>query len=100
MRSVLAALISIATQALAQDSQPTRRNTYHSPGAAATAAAQRPISPEVHPDRTITFRMRAPKAAEVSLAFSGKTQAMTKDATGLWTITVGPVAPEIYTYNF
>ena len=25
------------------------------------------VSPEVHPDRTVTFRLRAPKAAEVKL---------------------------------
>lgn len=85
-----------------QSSSPARKNTYHSPGAAAAQAA-RLISPEVHPDRTITFRCRAPQASQVSVvsgAINPKPQPLTKGADGVWTITVGPVEPEIYTYNF
>src|SRR5437762_9123095 len=99
MRFVCAALISMTGLGLAQDSQQARRNTYHSPGAASTAA-QRLISPEVHADRTITFRVRAPKASEVNLVFGSHSKPMIKDSNGIWTATIGPVEPEIYTYSF
>src|SRR5215831_14412760 len=61
------------------------------------------VSPEVHPDRTVTFRIRASKAAEVILNFfppRGGPQAMRKDAAGVWAITVGPMEPGIYLYSF
>ena len=65
------------------------------------------ISPEVHDDHTVTFRLRAPKAQEVLLTgnmFVGpearKRVPFTKDADGLWTLTIGPLKPEIYFYYF
>ena len=61
-------------------------------------------SPEVNPDHTVTFRLRAPQATAASLSgeiTQGKgPQAMTKDGDGVWSITVGPLAPEIWIYNF
>jgi len=61
-------------------------------------------SPEVHPDRTVTFRFLAPEASEVSLVGeinqgSGP-KPMQKNADGVWTITIGPLVPEIWIYNF
>src|SRR5579862_1621532 len=61
-------------------------------------------SPEVHSDRTVTFRLRAPQATDVQLVgeiLQGKSpQAMTKDENGVWTATVGPLSPEIWVYSF
>lgn len=59
-------------------------------------------SPEVHPDRRVTFRLFAPGATEVKLTgeFIEGERALQKDEKGLWTITVGPLEPEIYNYNF
>ncbi len=71
--------------------------------AAVPAAAQfKPIkSPEVGTDRTVTFRFMAPGAKEVSLLREGAMPVpMTKEEGGLWTITVGPLDPDIYGYNF
>jgi len=48
------------------------------------------VSPEVRPDRTIVFRLKAPEAARVTLSFGGL-KAMSKDAAGVWSATVGPV---------
>jgi enterochelin esterase-like enzyme len=63
-----------------------------------------PRSPEVHPDRTVTFRLRAPQATEVELAgevLQGKSpQPMAKDEEGVWSVTIGPLPPEIWIYNF
>lgn len=59
-------------------------------------------SPEVHPDRRVTFRLLAPKATDVKLTgeFMTGEKALEKDEKGLWSVTVGPLAPEIYNYNF
>ena len=75
---------------------------------AATLTAQGPApavrSPDVHPDRTVTFRLRAPQATQVELSgevLQGKPpQAMTKSSDGVWSITIGPLPPEIWIYNF
>src|SRR6476469_3114057 len=72
---------------------------------AATAAAQeRPvpiISPEIHADRSVTFRLKAPKATEVSVNGEwGKGATLTKDETGVWSGTVGPLEPDLYGYGF
>ena len=53
----------------------------------------------MHADRTVTFRVRAPKASEVAVAFQG-VKPMAKDADGTWSLTVGPLEPEIYEYSF
>lgn len=65
------------------------------------------VSPEVRDDGTITFRVKAPKVQEVLLApgpltvalKQSKPLAFTKDADGIWTLTVGPVKPNIYVYK-
>src|SRR5437764_1382592 len=74
---------------------------------AAAAAAQPPgprvVSPEISPDRRITFRISAPKASEVALRFSEggpQPHAMSKDEHGIWSVTIGPIEPESYTYSF
>jgi enterochelin esterase family protein len=59
-------------------------------------------SPEVGPDRRVVFRLRAPAASEVTLTgeFLRGAKPLQKDAEGVWSITVGPLEPEIYHYNF
>jgi enterochelin esterase-like enzyme len=60
------------------------------------------VSPEVNADKTVTFRFRAPNAQQVTLIgeLDGKTYPMTKNADGLWTVTIGPLAPDVYNYQF
>lgn len=60
------------------------------------------ISPEVHPDKTVTFRFRAPNANRVILSTQilEEPRQMIKDANGLWSVTIGPVIPDIYPYSF
>src|SRR5436305_15158064 len=57
--------------------------------------------PEIAPDRSVTYRLRAPKATEVLLSgeFLTGTRPLVKDETGLWTLTIGPLEPELYHYN-
>jgi len=70
-----------------------------------TSFAQRPpaiSSPEVHNDNTITFKYYSRTAQKVSLSgeFLSARQPMTKDTSGVWSISVGPVKPDIYPYFF
>ena len=67
-------------------------------------------SPEVHADRTVTFRVKAPHAERVLLASGAVMNALGsvdnvlafqgKDEDGNWSLTVGPLPPDIYDYAF
>jgi enterochelin esterase family protein len=60
------------------------------------------VSPQVNPDRTITLRFRAPDAKNVVVIgeIDGKNHPMTKDDAGNWSVTIGPLAPDVYNYQF
>jgi enterochelin esterase-like enzyme len=67
--------------------------------------AQRPpviVSPEIHPDHRITFRVFAKDAQQVLLEaqFLKEKLPMIKDGSGVWSVTVEPVKPDIYPYSF
>ncbi len=61
-----------------------------------------PVSPIVNPDRTVTFNFRAPTSGKVELSaqFLSANQPLQKDSNGNWSITVGPIEPDIYPYHF
>ena len=60
------------------------------------------VSPKVNDDKTVTFSYLAPDAKEVKLSaqFEKEQIPMTKDSIGIWSVTVGPVEPDIYPYSF
>ena len=63
------------------------------------------VSPEVLPDRKVTFRLFAPNADAVRLTggdIPGNNQgaAMTKAENGVWEVTLGPLPPGAYRYTF
>ncbi|MBK5722271.1 esterase [Dysgonomonas sp. Marseille-P4677] len=60
------------------------------------------VSPEVHADNTITFRYLAPNAQKVEIdpQFMEGTAPMVKDEKGVWSITLGPIDPDMYPYAF
>lgn len=59
------------------------------------------VSPEVMPDHRVTFRIYAPKAAEVSVGGDfGDRATLSKDDKGVWSATVGPLVPDFYSYSF
>jgi enterochelin esterase family protein len=83
------------------------------PARPAAAPAARPqmrmpariISPEILPDKRVTFRLYAKDVSKVTV--SGEWQSgfntaetMVKNDTGLFTLTVGPLKPELYGYTF
>jgi enterochelin esterase-like enzyme len=60
-------------------------------------------SPEVLPDGRVTFRLLAPKAAEVRLNGDwpdGRNVAMTRDDNGVWSATAGPLKSELWMYSY
>ena len=66
-----------------------------------------PVSPEVHSDRTVTFRLFAPKASEVLLMgspgileFTKKPLPLEKGDKGVWSLTIGPLPGGFYTYGY
>jgi enterochelin esterase-like enzyme len=62
------------------------------------------VSPDVHSDHRVTFRIRAPKASEVTFFGDwmpvGSQEKMIKDSEGVWSVTLGPLPPSIYLYTF
>jgi len=60
------------------------------------------VSPEVHADRSITFRVKGPELATaiVQAPWAGEPTAMKKGDDGVWSATVGPVDPQIYSYKY
>jgi enterochelin esterase-like enzyme len=64
------------------------------------------VSPEVSPERKITFRVHAPEAKSVRLSAgdipvegAGRAE-MTEGENGVWEVAVGPVPPGAYRYTF
>jgi enterochelin esterase-like enzyme len=86
------ATVLVATQLIAQP-----------PGSGSPPPAF--TSPEVTPDRHIAFRIFAPKAEAVRLSSTdifgpAPKGEMTKAENGVWEITIGPIDPGAYRYNF
>jgi len=84
-----------------------------SSGMAAATAPAKPMAisasaPTVNPNQTVTFSLKAPQATKVQLYFQNQVgpspradaMDMTKDANGVWSITIGPLAPDMYGYDF
>ncbi len=68
---------------------------------ATSAYSQQIVSPEVHSDGRVTFRLKAIGAKKVQLTCEAVTNAvMQKDRQGVWTFTTKPLEPDIYVYSF
>ena len=70
----------------------------HAAGKSAAALAP---SPEIHADHRVTFRLDARGAKEVTLrGIQHQPVSMNRSSRGVWSVTVGPIAPGIYGYSF
>ncbi len=74
---------------------------------AVSATPPKLLSPDIHPDHTVTFSLYAPQAHEVTLngtwpMWPGTSNIkMTKDnPTGVWSVTVGPLGVQLWAYTF
>lgn len=57
--------------------------------------------PQCHDDGTVTFRYKndSARTVMVDVQFAGRKE-MTRGTDGLWTVTLGPAAPDMYPYCF
>src|SRR5436853_3072444 len=87
---------SLTISTFAQPTPPPRERGPQGP---------RVSSPEISPDRHVTFRIHAPNADKVRLTAGDipikvlRTE-MTKATNGVWELTVGPIDPGAYRYSF
>lgn len=103
-------LLALMTLTLSVSAQQSWVNETYNPQANTEGLAPmgaRVISPEVHNNHTVTFRLFAPNAKKVVVhgtMFTGgmeaKSAEMTKDDKGVWSVTAGPFTPDVYTYTF
>jgi enterochelin esterase-like enzyme len=81
------------------------------PAKPAAAPAARPrmapriVSPEILPDNKVTFRVYAKDALKITVSGEWQTgfnasEALVRNDTGLFSLTVGPLKPELYGYTF
>lgn len=93
----VAAIFPVNSQEAARPANPPARPAFRMQNVV--------VSPEVLPDNKVTFRLFSPKATEVSISGDwmkgfGASEPLVRNDTGLWTITVGPLAAEFYGYVF
>ncbi len=75
-------------------------------GVCSNGFAQMPMRPYkstvVNEDGTVTFNYRNMKAKTVSVdvQFAGRKEMKKDERTGLWSVTLGPAAADMYPYNF
>lgn len=94
---IMASVISMGQEAARQAPPP--------PPAGQQARAPRIVSPEIHPDMKVTLRLNARDASKVTVTGEwqsgpGSTQELIKDEAGTFSLTVGPLTPELYGYTF
>ena len=107
VRFVVAVLLvfSTAPWASAQDARGSAPPGQAGRGGGRGAQAPPVVSPEVMADRHLAFRIYAPQAQAVRLAAGdipgvGQTTQLTKGENGVWEVTIGPIDPGAYRYNF
>jgi enterochelin esterase family protein len=99
--SVLFLLVTLSTY-----SQETSKKPVNQP--APGPAFRMPFalkSAEILPDNSVTFRLLSKDASSVEVSGDwmpgfGTSVPMVKNDTNLWTLTVGPLKPELYSYTF
>jgi enterochelin esterase-like enzyme len=105
------ALFLFASAAFAQQTQapPAQRQAPRGEGAPPQSPGNSVVSPEFHADHSITIRLYAPKATDVSItadwlanikARTGGTTTMTKGDDGVWTYTTPPLETTGHYYSF
>jgi enterochelin esterase-like enzyme len=102
------AAIAIPARAQSPAARPTPQPPQPTQQPQAARAEQAPlqperiVSPEVHLDRSVTFRFRDPNAKEVVVTLEGaaKPLPMQKDEEGVWSVTTEPLEPDYYGYSF
>jgi enterochelin esterase-like enzyme len=99
-----ALVLMLCTSARLAFAQDTTKKSVDTPKAPERRPGFAPpiVSPEIQSDHRVTFRLRAPNAKEVSVSgeWGGGNKPLTKDDSGNWSVTLGPIEPGIYGYSF
>lgn len=95
--TILVSGIESSAQQTRPSAAPANRPAFRMP--------PRIISPEILPDNKVTFRVYAKDAQKISVSGEwqtgfGASQELIKNDTGLFVLTVSPLAPELYGYHF
>jgi enterochelin esterase-like enzyme len=90
-------LIPVGLTAQENAKQPVVRPAFRMPAVTKSA--------EILPDNSVTFRLLSKDAGSVAVSGDwmpgfGESVPMVKNDTSLWTLTVGPLTPELYSYTF
>jgi len=96
--ATIVAMIVVSVSLIAQEAGTTSPST-----SGGMVAAAKVRSPELLPDGRVTFRLYAPKASEVLVVGNfpgGRGLPMSKDTSGLWSVTTSPLQPELWAYTF
>jgi enterochelin esterase-like enzyme len=100
-------VLSSASSALAggQDARAGAPPAQTGRGGGRGAQTPQVVSPEVMADRRLAFRIYAPQAQAIRLGAGdipgvGQTTQLTKGENGVWEVTIGPIDPGAYRYNF
>jgi hypothetical protein len=92
-RAVMLLLVFVAAAGCAAGA-----GTQRAPDANPAAPASRLVSPEIHPDASVTFRVHAPDATEVRLVLeTDQGVVISRGDNAGWTNTTAPLAPVQYT---
>lgn len=76
------------------------------PGSALAGPANPSSDPVINPNGTVTFNLTAPSATSVSVTgdwgplYQAATATLTEGTGGVWSTTIGPLTPNLYTYEF
>lgn len=104
MRKIVGAAVAVAIAFVAIAGAPQEAAAQGRGGRGGSPVPQF-ASPDVGADRKITFRIYAPQADAVRLAASdipgvGQNSQLTRADNGVWQLTLGPIEPGSYRYNF
>lgn len=102
MRQMIFGVLVLPVLALAQQGGAASANSQ---GGGRGPQGPAVVSPELRPDGHVVFRINAPQAQTVRLIgtdIPGNLQgaAMVKGENGIWEVTLGPIDPGAYRYNF
>ena len=96
MKKALAAILTvfIGISTLTAQNAPAQL-----PGVAPVTNINRNGYPRIMPDNSVSFRLRAPQAANVQIDLGGVKYSMTRDNDGWWNTTTRPQVPGFHYYN-
>lgn len=105
MRSKTLSFLTAAVLASFPLASNTRAEAAARPGPGFGPQGPQVVSPEISTEGKVAFRILAPKAQSVRLGAGdiqglGQGAPMTMATNGVWEVTLGPIAPGAYRYNF